>query len=74
MAKDTRARMVEATAKLLQHRGYHGTALSDILAASDAREGTVSVTSGPPRAVSRTVSAGPVTPSESSSGVLTTTL
>jgi len=41
MAKDTRARMVEATAKLLQHRGYHGTALSDILAASDAPRGSL---------------------------------
>ena len=32
MAKDTRARMLETTARLLQHRGYYGTSLSEILA------------------------------------------
>jgi TetR/AcrR family transcriptional repressor of lmrAB and yxaGH operons len=41
MAKDTRARMLETTARLLQHRGYHGTALSDILAASGAPRGSL---------------------------------
>jgi TetR/AcrR family transcriptional repressor of lmrAB and yxaGH operons len=41
MAKDTRARMIETTARLLQHRGYHGTALSDILEASGAPRGSL---------------------------------
>jgi TetR/AcrR family transcriptional repressor of lmrAB and yxaGH operons len=41
MAKDTRARMLETTARLLQHRGYHGTALSDILAESSAPRGSL---------------------------------
>lgn len=41
MARDTRSRMIESTAKLLQHRGYHGTALSDILAASQAPRGSL---------------------------------
>ena len=41
MAKDTRTRMIETTAKLLQHRGYHGTALSDILEASGAPRGSL---------------------------------
>lgn len=41
MAKDTRTRMIETTARLLQHRGYHGTALSDILAASGAPRGSL---------------------------------
>lgn len=41
MAKDTRSRMIETTARLLQHRGYHGTALSDILAASEAPRGSL---------------------------------
>jgi TetR/AcrR family transcriptional repressor of lmrAB and yxaGH operons len=41
MAKDTRARMLETTARLLQHRGYHGTSLSDILAASGAPRGSL---------------------------------
>ena len=41
MAKDTRARMVETTARLLQHRGYHGTALSDILEESAAPRGSL---------------------------------
>ena len=31
MSSDTRARMIETTARLLQHRGYHGTALSEIV-------------------------------------------
>jgi len=41
MAKDTRARLLDATARLLQHRGYHGTSLSDILAASGAPRGSL---------------------------------
>ena len=41
MAKDTSARMIEATARMLQHRGYHGTALSDILEASGAPRGSL---------------------------------
>jgi TetR/AcrR family transcriptional regulator, lmrAB and yxaGH operons repressor len=41
MAKDTRARILEATARLLQHRGYHGTALSDILEESAAPRGSL---------------------------------
>jgi len=41
MAKDTRARMLETTARLLQHRGYHGTSLSDILEASGAPRGSL---------------------------------
>jgi TetR/AcrR family transcriptional repressor of lmrAB and yxaGH operons len=41
MTKDTRTRMIETTARLLQHRGYHGTALSDILAESAAPRGSL---------------------------------
>jgi TetR/AcrR family transcriptional repressor of lmrAB and yxaGH operons len=41
MATDTRARMIEATARLLQHRGYHGTSMSEILEASDAPRGSL---------------------------------
>ncbi len=41
MATDTRTRMIETTARLLQHRGYHGTSLSDILAASGAPRGSL---------------------------------
>ena len=41
MAKDTRARMIETAARLLQHRGYHGTSLSDILEASGAPRGSL---------------------------------
>lgn len=41
MARDTRARMIETTARLLQHRGYYGTSLSDILAASEAPRGSL---------------------------------
>lgn len=41
MAKDTRARMLETTARLLQHRGYYGTSLSDILTASGAPRGSL---------------------------------
>jgi TetR/AcrR family transcriptional regulator, lmrAB and yxaGH operons repressor len=41
MATDTRARMLETTARLLQHRGYHGTTLSTILQASGAPRGSL---------------------------------
>ena len=41
MAKDTRARMLETTARLLQHRGYYGTSLSEILAESGAPRGSL---------------------------------
>jgi TetR/AcrR family transcriptional repressor of lmrAB and yxaGH operons len=41
MAKDTRDRMIETTARLLQHRGYYGTSLSDILDASGAPRGSL---------------------------------
>jgi TetR/AcrR family transcriptional repressor of lmrAB and yxaGH operons len=41
MAKDTRTRMIATTARLLQHRGYHGAALSDILAESGAPRGSL---------------------------------
>lgn len=41
MATETRTRMIETTARLLQHRGYHGTSLNDILAASGAPRGSL---------------------------------
>lgn len=41
MARDTRSRMIETTARLLQQRGYHGTSLSDILGASGAPRGSL---------------------------------
>jgi len=41
MATDTRSRMLEATARLLRQRGYHGTSLNDILAASAAPRGSL---------------------------------
>lgn len=41
MAKDTRTRMLETTARLLQHRGYYGTSLSDILKDSGAPRGSL---------------------------------
>jgi TetR/AcrR family transcriptional repressor of lmrAB and yxaGH operons len=41
MATDTRTRMLDTTAKLLQQRGYHGTSLNDILAASGAPRGSL---------------------------------
>ena len=41
MAKDTRTRMLETTARLLQHRGFYGTALSDILEQSGAPRGSL---------------------------------
>lgn len=41
MAKDTRTRMIETTARLLQHRGYYGTSLNDILETSGAPRGSL---------------------------------
>jgi TetR/AcrR family transcriptional repressor of lmrAB and yxaGH operons len=41
MASVTRARMIETTARLLQHRGYYGTSLSDILSGSAAPRGSL---------------------------------
>lgn len=41
MATQTRERIIEATAGLLQRRGYHGTSLNDILKASGAPRGSL---------------------------------
>ena len=41
MASDTRSRMIETTARLLQHRGYHGASLNEILEASGAPRGSL---------------------------------
>jgi TetR/AcrR family transcriptional repressor of lmrAB and yxaGH operons len=41
MASDTRTRMIETTARLLQHRGYHGASLNEILEASGAPRGSL---------------------------------
>jgi len=41
MANDTRARMLKTAARLLQHRGYHGVAVSDILSESGAPRGSL---------------------------------
>src|SRR4051812_8893579 len=41
MANDTRTRILDATARLLRQRGYHGTSLNDILAASGAPRGSL---------------------------------
>lgn len=41
MATDTRTRMIEATARLIRQRGYHGTSLNDILSASGAPRGSL---------------------------------
>jgi TetR/AcrR family transcriptional repressor of lmrAB and yxaGH operons len=41
MANDTRARMIEATGRLVQLRGYHGTTLNDVLAESGAPRGSL---------------------------------
>jgi len=41
VATDTRTRMIEATARLLRQRGYHGTSLNDILGASGAPRGSL---------------------------------
>jgi TetR/AcrR family transcriptional repressor of lmrAB and yxaGH operons len=41
MATHTRTRMLDATARLLQQRGYHGTSLNDILAESGAPRGSL---------------------------------
>lgn len=41
MTTGTRARMLEATARLIQLHGYHGTALNDVLAESGAPRGSL---------------------------------
>ena len=41
MARDTRQRMVLATSKLLQRKGFHGTGLNQILAEADAPKGSM---------------------------------
>ena len=41
MATDTRERILEATARLVQQHGLHGTTLNRILAASDAPRGSI---------------------------------
>lgn len=41
MATDTRNRMIETTARLIQIQGLHGVSLSDILAASGAPRGSL---------------------------------
>ena len=41
MASDTRARLIETTARLLQYRGYHGASLNEILEASGAPRGSL---------------------------------
>lgn len=41
MAIDTRTRIVKTAARLLQHRGYHGTSLNDILRESGAPRGSL---------------------------------
>ncbi len=41
MARDTRLRMLEATSRLLQHRGYHGTGVNDVLTESGAPRGSL---------------------------------
>lgn len=41
MAADTRTRMIETTARLIQARGYHGVSLSDILGESGAPRGSL---------------------------------
>ncbi|HSL83102.1 MAG TPA: TetR/AcrR family transcriptional regulator [Thermoanaerobaculia bacterium] len=41
MATHTRDRILETTAGLLQHRGFHGTSLNDILAESGAPRGSL---------------------------------
>ena len=41
MAKDTRSRMLDVAADLLQDRGYHGLALADLLAQSKAPRGSL---------------------------------
>lgn len=41
MSKDTRTRMIETTARLVQTRGLHGVSLNDILTASGAPRGSL---------------------------------
>lgn len=40
MAMNTREQMIAATARLMQHRGYHGTSLNDVLAESGSPRGS----------------------------------
>ena len=37
----TRERMIETTARLLQHRGYHGVSLNDVLSEAEAPRGSL---------------------------------
>lgn len=41
MATDTRTRMIESAARLVQARGYHGVSLKDILSESSAPRGSL---------------------------------
>ena len=41
MARDTRQRMVLATSKLLQRKGFHGTGLNQILTEAEAPKGSM---------------------------------
>lgn len=41
MATNTRNKMIETTARLVQAKGYHGTSLNDILRESDAPRGSL---------------------------------
>jgi TetR/AcrR family transcriptional repressor of lmrAB and yxaGH operons len=41
MSSDTRERLIETTARLLQHRGYYGTSMNDILQESGAPRGSL---------------------------------
>jgi TetR/AcrR family transcriptional repressor of lmrAB and yxaGH operons len=41
MAKDTRSRMLDVAADLVQDRGYHGLALADLLTLSKAPRGSL---------------------------------
>ena len=43
MANDTRTRMLDATARLLRQRGYHGTSLNDILVIEVTRASVAAV-------------------------------
>jgi len=41
MSSNTRQKMIETTARLVQAKGYHGTSLNDILRESDAPRGSL---------------------------------
>ena len=41
MASNTRKKMIETTARLVQAKGYHGTSLNEILKKSDAPRGSL---------------------------------